>query len=162
VLINISRFVQLLTMGLYTGIPFGDGIGVTPIRPKLPATSFALFQQDLHSRFGKLMPALLISSLLAGITWLSLQRRNYKSREFVFTTLATVCNLSVMILTILINVPVNETFMTWQASTPPENVMQLWAPWEGSHNIPTVIALLGFACLAYAVTTRSNLNQPIL
>jgi hypothetical protein len=32
-------------------------------------------------------------------------------------------------------------------------VMQLWAPWEGSHTIRTVIALLGFACLAYATTT---------
>lgn len=34
--------------------------------------------------------------------------------------------------------------------------MQLWAPWEGSHTIRTVIALLGFASLAYAVTSRES------
>lgn len=155
---NVARFLQLLLMGLYTGIFFGDRIGVTPIRPKLPAASFVLYQQELHLRFGKLMPVLAIGSLLAGVVSLVLLRRNYQSRDFVFTMIATLCTACVLILTLLINVPVNETLMTWQASSPPENVMQLWAPWEGSHTIRTVISLIGFASLAYAATTRPNTN----
>lgn len=69
---------------------------------------------------------------------------------------AIFCTVCVIILTRLINVPINETLMTWQASSPPENVMQLWAPWEGSHTIRTTLALLGFASLAYAVTASPN------
>ncbi len=157
-LLNIARFFQLLLTGLYTGLLFGDRIGVTPIRAKLPAASFVLFQQELHLRFGKLMPVLLVGSLLAGVTSLVLLRRNYKSRDFIFTTIAIVCTACVVILTRLINVPINETLITWQASSPPENVMQLWAPWEGSHTIRTVIAVLGFASLAYAVTTRPKID----
>ncbi len=157
-LLTTARFFQLLLMGLYTGILFGDRVGVTPIRPKLPAASFVLFQQDLHLRFGKLMPVLIFGSLLAGVIALVLIRRNYQSREFVFTTIATLCTVFVAILTVLINVPVNETLMTWQASSPPENVMQLWAPWEGSHTIRTVIAVIGFASLAYAATARPKTN----
>lgn len=156
VLTKVSRFLQVLTTGLYTGLLFADRIGVTPIRPKLPASSFVLYQQELHLRFGKLMPVLLITSLVAGIAWLVLERRHYRRREFLFTAIAIVCTVCVIILTRLINVPINETLMTWQASSPPENVMQLWAPWEGSHTIRTAIALLGFASLAYAVTARSN------
>ena len=156
--LNLARFFQLLLMGLYTGLLFGDRVGVTPIRPKLPAAAFVLYQQQLHLRFGKVMPVLLGGSLLAGVISLILLRRNYKSRKFVFTTIATLCTVCVVILTRLINVPINETLMTWQASSPPENVMQLWAPWEGSHTIRTVIAVIGFACLAYATTTRPRTN----
>jgi uncharacterized membrane protein len=159
VLTKIARFLQVLTTGLYTGLLFADRIGVSPIRPKLPASSFVLFQQELHLRFGKLMPVLLISSLVAGITWLILERRHYQRREFIFTAVAIVCTVGVIILTRLINVPINETLMTWQASSPPENVMQLWAPWEGSHTIRTVIAFLGFASLAYAVSSNSEAHD---
>jgi uncharacterized membrane protein YraQ (UPF0718 family) len=157
-LLNIARFFQLLLTGLYTGLLFGDRVGVTPIRPKLPAAAFVLYQQELHLRFGKLMPVLLVGGLLAGVISLVLLRRNYQSREFIFTIIAMLCTACVVILTRLINVPINETLMTWQISTPPENVMQLWAPWEGSHTIRTVIAVLGFASLAYAATSSPKTN----
>ena len=147
--------------GLYTGLLFADRIGVTPIRPKLPASSFVLYQQELHIRFGKLMPVLLLSSLVAGVVWLVLERRHYRRREFIFTAIAISCTVAVIVLTRLINVPINETLMTWQPSSPPENVMQLWAPWEGSHTIRTGIALLGFASLAYAIVVRQD-NEPDL
>lgn len=159
-LLTIARFLQLLLTGLYTGLLFADRIGVSPIRPKLPASAFVLYQQELHLRFGKLMPVLLGGSLLAGLIVLTLQRRNYASKEFIFTMIATVCTVGVIIMTRLINAPINETLMTWQVASPPENVMQLWAPWEGSHTIRTVIALLGFASLAYAVTSRES-SAPI-
>ena len=153
-LLQISRFTQLLLTGLYTGLLFGDRIGISPVRSKLPTSSFVLLQQDLHLRFGKLMPVLLVGSIIAGVMSLVLMRSHYKTRGYLFTIIATLCTGAVAILTFLINVPINETLMTWNASSPPENVMQLWAPWEGSHTIRTVIAVLGFAALVYAVTTR--------
>jgi uncharacterized membrane protein len=157
-LLKISRFFQLLLTGLYTGILFGDRIGITPIRPKLPASAFVLFQQELHLRFGKLMPVLLFGSLIAGLISLVLMRSYYRTRGYLSTIIATFCTGAVVILTVLINVPINETLMTWNAASPPENVMQLWAPWEGSHSIRTVIAVLGFAALIYAATTRREAN----
>jgi uncharacterized membrane protein len=152
----LSRFFQLLFTGLYTGLLFADRIGVSPIRPKLPPAAFVLYQQELHLKFGKLMPVLLVGSVLAGLISLILTRRDYRSNEFIFTGIATICTLVVIVVTRLINVPINETLMTWQVSSPPENVMQLWAPWEGAHTIRTVIALLGFASLIYAVTVTAK------
>ncbi len=158
-LLTISRFLQLLLTGLYTGLLFADRIGVTPIRPKLPPAAFVLYQQELHLKFGKLMPVLLAGSLLAGIVSLVLTRREFQSKAFLLTLLATICTVCVIIMTRLINVPINETLMTWQVASPPENVMQLWAPWEGSHTIRTVIAVLGFASLAYAASTRGQRSE---
>jgi uncharacterized membrane protein len=149
-LLNISRFLQLLATGLYTGILFGDRIGVSHVRTKLEPAQFVLFQQGVHSRFGILMPLLIGVSLLAGLISLALLRRYYKSPVFIFTLISTLCTLGVIVLTRLINVPINDLLMTWQVSAPPQNVAQLWAPWEGSHSIRTVIAVLGFVSLAYA------------
>lgn len=155
-MLALSRFLQLLLMGLYTGILLGDRVGVTPIRPKLPTSSFVLFQQELHLQFGKLMPLLLFGSLLAGIVSLVLTRQRYKSLGFIFTAIATFCIACTAALTLLINVPVNETLMTWKIPNPPENVMQLWAPWEGSHTIRTIISLIGFAFLALSSVVRDQ------
>ena len=158
-LLTITRFLQLFFMGLYTGILFGDRIGVSAVRPKLPAASFVLYQQQLHLVYGKLMPVLVVGGFVAGVSSLVLLRRNYREREFLFIAIAVLCNAAVGILTKLINVPINEVLMTWQVSSPPENVMQLWAPWEGSHTIRTVIALIGFACLTYAYISRKATNN---
>jgi uncharacterized membrane protein len=156
VLLNISRFLQLVTTGLFTGIFFGDRMGVTPIRPKLPAGSFILFQQELHLTFVKLMPVLIVVSLLSGVITLVLLKRDYKSSQFIFTAIAMLCVLAVIILTRLVNVPINEALMTWRINAPPQNLNELWAPWEKAHTIRTVVSMIAFVCLVFAATTRNS------
>lgn len=151
---NVSRFLQLLSTGLFTGIYFGDRMGVTPIRPKLPPSSFVLFQQELHLTLVTLMPVLIITSLLSGVISLIFLRRYYKSSEFIFTAIATICVLAVVILTRTVNVPINEVMMTWSATAPPQNVMELWSPWEKAHTIRTILAIIAFASLILATLPR--------
>jgi uncharacterized membrane protein len=154
VALNISRFLQLLTYGLFTGLLFADRIGVTPIRPQLPAASFVLYQQQLHLRFLILMPILLGVSLLSGIVSLVLLRRDYRKRSFILTAVATFCVVFVIIQTRWINVPVNEALMTWSTTAPPPNVMELWSPWEKAHTIRTIVSLFGFASLILGTLPR--------
>ena len=149
----LSRFLQLLATGLFTGLLLGDRLGVTPIRPKLPASSFVLYQQQLHITFAKLMPILLLTSLLSGIISLVLLRRIYRSKEFLLTAIATLCVLAVIVMTRMVNVPINEALMTWQVSTPPPNAMDLWAPWEKTHTIRTIVSVIGFSSLILAAIT---------
>lgn len=152
--LNLFRFLQLLTTGLYTGLLFADRIGVTPVRPQLSVPSFVLFQQQLHIRFAILMPILLGVGLLSGIISLVLLRGDYKRKGFICTALATLCTLFVVILTRSVNVPINEALMTWSATSPPPNVMQLWSPWEQAHTIRTIVSLIGFSSLLLAVLRR--------
>ena len=149
--LNLFRFLQLLTAGLYTGIFLGDRIGVTPVRPQLPASSFVLFQQQLHIRFAILMPILLFASLLTGVISLVLLRRELRTKTFLFTAAATLSTLIIIVLTRAVNIPINEVLMTWQVSSPPPNVMELWSPWEKIHTIRTIISLIGFSSLLLAV-----------
>lgn len=155
-MLNVFRFLQLLTAGLYTGVFLSDRIGVTPVRPQLPASSFVLFQQQLHVRFAILMPILLFSSLLTGLISLVLLRRELRTKTFLFTAVATLSTLIIIVLTRLVNIPINEALMTWQVSSPPPNVMELWAPWEKIHTIRTIISLVGFSSLLLAALGRRS------
>lgn len=100
------------------------------------------------------MPILLGVSLLAGIISLFLLRKDYRSKGFIFTAVATPCTLFVIVLTHAVNVPINEALMTWQVSSPPPNVMQLWSPWEQAHTIRTIVSLLGFSSLLVTAVSR--------
>ena len=154
--LNVFRFLQLLTTGLYTGLLFADRIGVTPIRPQLTPSAFVQYQQQLHLRFVVLMPILLITSLGSGVISVLLLRRDYRSRSFALTIIATVATLVVIVLTRLVNVPINEVLMTWQVAAPPPNVMELWSPWEQTHTIRTIISLFGFGSLILAVLDQRH------
>lgn len=74
--------------------------------------------------------------------------------RFIFTAIATLCVLAVIVMTRLVNVPVNEALMTWRITAPPQNLMELWAPWEKVHTIRTVVSMIGFVCLIFTATTH--------
>lgn len=97
---------------------------------------------------------LIIVSLLSGAMTLVLLRQDYKSSQFIFTAIATLCMLAVIVITRLVSVPVSQALMTWRINAPPQNLMEFWAPWEKAHTIRTVVSMIGFACLAFGATTR--------
>jgi len=51
----------------------------------------------------------------------------------------------VFVLTAAINAPINKKLMTWNASAPPANVMEIWKPWEKVNTIRTVLSMAVFS-----------------
>ena len=151
-LLNISRFINLLFTGFLAGILFGDRWGTTPVRPTLAASCFTQFQQGLHTNYVPLMPILMIISIVSGLMAAFLLRRKYKGKDFIFTAIGTLCIAAVLVLTRIVNVPINNELMTWQISAPPANWQQIWTPWEQAHTIRTVLAIVGFVCQLIVVT----------
>jgi uncharacterized membrane protein len=110
------------------------------------------------------MPVPLIASILSGLISMVLLRRSYKNKDFIFTAIGTLCIAAVFVLTRIVNVPINNELMTWQISTPPQNWLQIWMPWEQAHTVRTVISIVGFVCLLIAVTVmarESTLKQSV-
>jgi uncharacterized membrane protein len=70
--------------------------------------------------------------------------------------LATLAYISVLVLTRTFNVPINNQLMTWNASSPPSDVMEIWARWEQVHTVRTFLAVLGFAFESLALGTSRN------
>jgi len=144
-LLPIVRFVALVAAGLLAGIFLGDRMGLGFARPALPASSFVQLQQIQHVHFVRMMPVLQIAALLSILTWLFLIRSDVRSSQFAVVALAAICLLVVFGLTMAINVPINNTLMTWNASAPPGDAMEIWKRWEQVNTIRAIISPIGFA-----------------
>jgi uncharacterized membrane protein len=144
-LLAIVRFVALVATGLLAGIFLGDRMGLGFARPALPASSFVQLQQIQHVHFVRMMPVLQIAALLSTLTWLFLLRSGVRSSQFAVIALAAICLLVVFGMTMAINVPINNTLMTWNAAAPPGDAMEIWKRWEQVNTVRAIISPIGFA-----------------
>jgi uncharacterized membrane protein len=152
----VVRFIAVLATGLLAGIFVGDRMGASFARPQLSPSSFVKFQQVQHMHFVKMMPVLMGIAILSSLSWLVLIRPRIGTLGFLLLALGTLAYISVLVLTRTVNVPINNQLMTWSASSPPLDVMKIWARWEQVHTIRTFLAVIGFACevLAFGVSTN--------
>jgi hypothetical protein len=95
-------------------------------------------------------------AILSSVGWLVLIRSGVGSGSFVFLALATLAFISVVVMTRTVSVPINNQLMTWNPSSPPSNVMEIWARWEQVHSIRTCLAVLGFAFELLAFGTSQS------
>jgi uncharacterized membrane protein len=144
-LLPIVRFVALVATGLLAGVFLGDRMGLGFARPALPASSFVQLQQIQHVHFVRMMPVLQIAALLSTLIWLFLLRSDVRSCQLAVVALAAIFLLVVFGLTMAINVPINNTLMTWNASAPPGDAMEIWKRWEQVNTVRAIISPIGFA-----------------
>ena len=150
--LTVARVVAVVGAGLYAGILLGDLAGAAQARPQLNPSSFVQLQQIIHARFVFIMPAIILSTIVACIMWLILLRPHKRSAEFWLVASSAAGLVLCGILTQLVNVPINDQLVKWSVAFPPPNVHELWAPWEGAHAIRTVVAVAAFVLTVVAVS----------
>lgn len=147
--------IQIVATGLIAGI-FIAFVTTEPARLSLEARSFVQLQQGIHVVYGRMMPPLVITAILAGTVWLFLLRKQLKSAGFLLVALSTICSAGAFILTVSVNFPLNDLLMTWNAASPPANVIELWLPWEQAHMIRTMIYVVAFISAIAANNLSGN------
>jgi uncharacterized membrane protein len=153
--LTIVRLIALVFTGLLAGIFLGDRAGAKNGRVALSPSSFVEYQQAVHRVFARMMPPLSIGAVLAGLAWLYLGRSQWGGWDFWLVAGATGGMLLALVLTISINVPLNNRLMTWSVSAPPTDLKQQWEPWERVHTIRTVISVVAFVAEAVALNSRA-------
>ena len=150
--LTVTRVVAVVGAGLYAGILLGDLAGAAQARPQLNPSSFVQLQQIIHARFVFMMPAIIVSTIVACIMWLVLLRPHKRGAEFWLVASTAAGLVLCGILTRLVNVPLNDQLVKWSVAFPPPHVHELWAPWEGAHAIRPVIAVFAFVMGVVAVS----------
>jgi uncharacterized membrane protein len=136
----IVRIVAVVSVGLKAGIFLGHRAGPPYALQKLSPSGFVQFQQVVHTHFVRFMPPLTLAALLSALIWLVSLRSKWMSVEF-WLLAASTCGIVVSaVLTRAVNVPLNNKLMTWSADAPPENLRELWRPWDKVNTIRTCLA----------------------
>jgi uncharacterized membrane protein len=148
----IAPIVALICTGLAAGIFLGHRAGVSLAMPVLSASSFVQLQQIIHKTFARMMPVLIIGSVLGSALWAVLLRARWRTGEFWLVSGASLVMVCIFAMTLAVNIPINKRLMTWNAAAPPSDLSTVWAPWEQVHSTRTVLAIVAFAAEVIALS----------
>ena len=147
----LAPVVALLCTGLAAGVFLGHRAGVSQAVPLLSPSSFIQLQQAIHRTFARMMPVLIIGSVLASALWAVLSRACWRTGEFWLVSIASLVMVCIATMTRAVNIPINNRLMTWNPAAPPANLTTVWSRWEQIHSFRTVLAIVAFAAEVIAL-----------
>lgn len=146
-----ARVVAVVCTGLYAGIIFGDRMGASFARPALSAGDFVVMQQIQHIHFKPLLVPVTFAAVLGGLLWVWFMRASPRGAQLWLAAAGTVAMILAAVVTRVVNFPINDALMTWNAASPPQNIRELWAPWEQVHTIRSALSVCAFVLQVLAL-----------
>lgn len=154
--IAIVRVVAVVCVGLKAGIFLGHRAGPQYALQKLSPSGFVQFQQVVHTHFVRFMPPLTLTSLLSALIWLVSLRSQWASVEFWLVAVSIFGLAGSAVMTRAVNAPLNNKLMTWNVDAPPENLRELWKPWDRVNTVRTFLAMGVLILEAVALSFRAR------
>jgi hypothetical protein len=146
----LTFFVLALT-GFTACAEFGSYAFVHPVLRDLPKKYHVQMEQGLLRTFGRVMPILMTSCVIASIVY-ALRYTGTSRPVEVTRWIATVFFSAALIFTIFLNVPINTVTGKWDPDNPPENWKQIRNKWEAFQGLRSWLLLSGFIALCAAVS----------
>lgn len=128
-LIIIIRTAAVITLGLIGGVSLAY-FGTKRAVDTLDASAFIRYQQHVHELYKVMMPILVTLGIISSFTWLIFLWSGPPSTEFVLVAFAAIAVVSVLLITLTLNVPINNKLMTWDPVAPPQDLRKIWTKWE--------------------------------
>ena len=150
----VVRIVAIACAGVMAGIYFGYRAGPHYALQALDVSDFVQYQQIVHVHYVRFLPALVLAALASAVTWLVLLRKAWRSPEFWLVAASAVAIAVIVGLTRAISVPLNDRLMTWNIAAPPQDVRQIWAPWEQVNTARAWLAIGALVLEATALNLR--------
>jgi uncharacterized membrane protein len=152
--VKAVQFVTLLLFSLVTGVFWGTWFSLSrSIAAITPGTFLEvgrLMIANLAGPMSVLMPAAILSAVVLCV--LLFPGRNTRGSFFAGTAL--VLMVIAMIITLVVNVPIDRQIQSWTTATLPADWNAIRDRWEYFHGLRTLVSLVALACLfANALST---------
>jgi uncharacterized membrane protein len=154
-LVKATAFAALCLQVLVVGAFWGSWIGLSRSIDTLSPGAFVEVGHVMMADYGPimsvLMPAAVVSTLLAGIL---VYRRHAVAGALLLAGCA--CVVGATAITLLVNVPIDEMMAGWTLATLPTTWTQTREQWETFHTLRTFVTLGGFAATAAGALLSSD------
>jgi uncharacterized membrane protein len=141
--------LAVLLVGLIAGLLVGTAIDHHRLRV-LDAAAWTLARQSIDAVFGKLLPWWWNITLLLLLFAAYL---NQGRTRWLFLS-AGVLLLFGIVITVVIEVPINKQISSWTPASIPPNWMELRERWLSFHNVRSAAGVLAFACALIGTADR--------
>ena len=131
---KIAQFINIFLFALVSGVLWGTWFSLS--RSIATITNLAWPMRLL-------MPA----SILSALAVLLLQLRRGPSEAFYFEMAGLILYIGVLVITLLVNVPIDNRIKRWTPATLPSNWKDLRDRWQLFHTLRTFASLAGLGCV---------------
>jgi hypothetical protein len=157
--LEIWQFINILLLSLVTGVFWGTWLGLSRSMDSLSPETFIEVGHAMIRNLGTIMAILMPAAMLATMPVLYLQYRR-RSKGFYPTLIGFGLFVVALLITLLVEVPLDAQFEQWTATTLPANWQELRDRWEWFHFLRSWVAVLGLAfLLGGALFRRSKSMQ---
>jgi uncharacterized membrane protein len=147
---KLTNFLALFLLALVTGVFWGTWFTLTRSIETFPPVEFIHIGKTIIANVAWpmriLMPACILFMLLSA--WLYPAT---KSPGFYFSVAACLLIIVALLITLLVEVPIDNQIKTWSAETIPSDWRAIRERWQYFHTARTFVSLASFASLAIAI-----------
>jgi Domain of unknown function (DUF1772) len=155
--LKLTNFVALFLLALVTGVFWGTWFTLTrSIETFSPAEFIHIGKTTIANvawPMRVLMPACILFMLLSA--WLYPEK---KSPGFFLSMVACVLIIVALLITLLVEVPIDNQIKTWTAETIPSDWGAIRERWQRFHTARTFVSLVSFGTLTIAIIFPKSKN----
>jgi uncharacterized membrane protein len=143
--LEIVRFLSLVVLMLVTGVFWGTWFSLSRSIEKFPAESFLAIGRVMIANLAWPMRILMPLTILLMLAGLLLSPA--AGAAFYLALLAFVLIIAALLVTLLVEVPIDNRIRTWTVSSLPADWKALRGRWEVYHTVRTFCSLASFVAL---------------
>lgn len=145
-MLKTTQFIALFLLLLVTGLFWGTWFSLSQSIEDFSAAEFIHIGKTIIKNVAFPMSIILplcIFSIFLSAWWYPFK----KSAGFFYTVASFVLILITLLVTLLVEVPIDNQINLWTASTVPSDWEGIRAKWQFFHSVRTVTSLASFLCL---------------
>ena len=149
-----AKLLSLISTGFLAGVFTYAYFAIIPAWNEVPREVHFIYRVALMRHNAIVMQSIMAVGIIAPLWWAWTIRSMPPARACAVA--AGLANLTVVVVTRLGNVPVNQLIRKWLTEPPPADYLGQLYRWTVFNNIRSAAAVLGFALILIADTLRSK------
>jgi uncharacterized membrane protein len=146
--------ICLILVMLVTGVFWGTWFTLTRSLSDFPADNFIRIGKTIIANVGLPMSILMPATLIM-LLWICIATWRIRP-SFYFCLACLILMVVTLIITVAVEVPIDNQIKEWTADTIPSNWTGLRSTWDRYHALRTLTSVLSFVCLCIAVVLDSG------
>jgi uncharacterized membrane protein len=141
------QFVTLLLFSLVTGVFWGTWFSLSRSMAEITPGTFLEVGRLMITNLGGPMSVLMPMALLSGFVLCVVLFRDRQTGANLFATAALVLMAIALVITLVVNVPIDRQIHSWTTATLPPDWKATRDRWEFYHGLRTLVSLSALASL---------------
>ena len=146
--------VSLILVMLVTGVFWGTWFTLTRSISDFPPDNFIRIDKTIIANVAWPMRILMPGTLIV-LAWLAVATFHLRPSFYFFAAALLLMTIS-LVITVSVEVPIDNQIKTWTPETLPSNWTELRATWDRFHTLRTIMSVLSFVSLSVGVVADSR------